>query len=67
MFGTYSPADLGGGPGVDLVDFSVLAAAWGSSAGPPADPSWNPACDLVADGVIDVDDLRAFAEQWLEP
>ena len=66
-FGAYSPADFGGEAGVDLLDFSILAAAWGSSAGPPADPAWNPACDLVPDGVIDMADLIAFSEEWLSP
>ena len=67
VFGEYSAADFGGDPGVDVVDYSIFAAAWGSSAGPPADAEWNPLCDLEADGVIDGADLMLFFEEWLGP
>lgn len=49
---------------IDLGDFAVLAAAWKSR---PADPAWNPYCDIArpADGVVDIADLRVLVDAWL--
>ena len=38
---------------IDWADFMPLMAAYDSQ---PADPNWNPACDLNKDGVIDLFD-----------
>lgn len=46
---------------VDVADFAIFAAAWGST---PQDPTWNRYCDLYLDEVIDGHDLEAFAEAW---
>ncbi len=57
-------ADLTGDWAVDFRDFAVLADAWGST---PADPEWNPDCDISApaDGVIDLKDLLILSDNWL--
>jgi len=47
--------------GVDLADFSLLAAAWLSDLG---QPSWNPACDLAPNDRIDVADLATLLAHW---
>jgi hypothetical protein len=44
------------------MDFAVFAAAWHTT---PADPAWNPRCDLFLDEVIDAHDLEAFTDSWL--
>jgi hypothetical protein len=43
---------------VDLTDFSIFAAAYGSQRG---DPNWNVLCDLDRDGVVDLTDFGLFA------
>ncbi|MBN2210059.1 MAG: right-handed parallel beta-helix repeat-containing protein [Sedimentisphaerales bacterium] len=48
--------------GVDLVDFSFLAAAWLTSSG---DTGWNARCDIYSDGAIDLLDLAELAKYWL--
>ena len=49
---------------VDLVDFAVLALAWGTMEGEPA---YNADCDISepADGIIDLFDLDVYCENWL--
>ena len=49
---------------VDLNDFAVLAAAWGSK---PGDYNWDPNCDISEpqDELIDELDLEVFAKWWL--
>ncbi|MBN2212429.1 MAG: hypothetical protein JW709_13610 [Sedimentisphaerales bacterium] len=49
---------------VDLEDFAILAAAWLSTEG---EPTWNADCDISdpTDGVININDLMAFASNWL--
>ena len=47
---------------VDGLDYAVFAAAWRTT---PADPAWNPRCDLFIDEVIDARDLEAFMDSWL--
>lgn len=48
--------------GVDLLDFSVIATAWLTNSD---SDNWNPLCDLVDDGIIDILDLVTFIQQWL--
>jgi len=49
---------------VNLVDYSMLAAAWMSDDRDGT--TWNPACDLDDSGRIDTGDLKIFMEHWLE-
>lgn len=46
---------------VDVADFLLFVAAFGSSEG---DPAYNEAMDLVLDGIINVADFLAFAENF---
>jgi hypothetical protein len=53
--------DLDGDGDVDLVDFSIFAAAFNSSEpGPPYDPC----CDYDCDGDVDLVDFSIFAQHW---
>lgn len=47
---------------VDGQDFALFAAAWHTT---PADPAWNPMCDLYTDETIDARDLEAFMDAWV--
>ena len=38
-----------------------MLTAWRTT---PADPAWNPRCDLFIDEVIDARDLEAFMDAW---
>lgn len=49
--------DFNGDLEVNLEDLAILAGAW--LAG-PGDAEWNPACDLVADDIINLKDFNAF-------
>jgi len=55
------PGDLNGDNVVDLNDFSLFAAAFGSA---PGASSWNPAADLNCDGVVDMNDFSLFAQDF---
>jgi hypothetical protein len=46
---------------VDINDFDLLAAAFGTT---PADPAWNPHADLNDDGVIDLTDFDLLATNF---
>ncbi len=50
--------------GVNLIDFSVLGAAWYSE---PNDYNWDPNCDISIpnDNIIDERDLVVFTSNWL--
>ncbi len=67
--GTITPltitGDLDHDGKVDLLDFSIFAAAWQTE---PGDPEWNPVCDISdpPDDVIDFKDLRELVKHWLE-
>jgi len=50
--------DADGSGAVDFSDFSILASRWLNS---PADTG----LDSNADGILDILDMRAFAENWL--
>ncbi|MCU0916043.1 MAG: aspartyl protease family protein [Planctomycetes bacterium] len=58
----FAYIDLNRDDVVDLLDYAVFAAAWRTT---PADPAWNPRCDLFMDEVIDTRDLEAFMDSWL--
>ncbi len=58
----YAYIDLNDDGLVDGKDYAVFAAAWRTT---PADPAWNPRCDLFIDEVIDARDLDAFVDSWL--
>ena len=49
---------------VDMRDFAIFGSAWRSTR---SDDNWNPFCDISrpSDGVVDLYDLAAFAEDWL--
>ena len=47
---------------IDMADFAIFSAAWLTS---PDDTNWDPRCDVYIDEFIDIQDLAAFAEQWL--
>ncbi|UCC23062.1 MAG: hypothetical protein JSW23_03085 [Planctomycetota bacterium] len=49
---------------VDLNDFAILAASWGSM---PGDYNWDPNCDISepADEIINELDLEVLAKWWL--
>jgi hypothetical protein len=48
---------------VNVTDFTIFAAAFGSSQG---DPNWNECADLSSppDGIINVTDFTVFAAQF---
>ncbi len=58
----YAYIDLNDDGLVDGKDYAIFAAAWRAT---PADPAWNPRCDLFIDEVIDARDLEAFVDSWL--
>ncbi|MBN1763859.1 MAG: hypothetical protein JW860_01260 [Sedimentisphaerales bacterium] len=58
------PGDVTGKYGVNLLDFAPFSAAWLTT---PADPQWNPTCDLAGDpNSIGLDDIIVFIEHWME-
>lgn len=59
----FAYGDFDGSGGVNLVDFGIFSAAWLTESG---DAQWNPLCDVFIDNVIDIRDLDAFVERWLE-
>jgi hypothetical protein len=59
----FAYGDFDGSGGVNLVDFGIFSAAWLTESG---DAQWNPQCDVFIDNVIDIRDLDAFVERWLE-
>jgi hypothetical protein len=58
------PGDFACPDGVNLIDFSVLGAAWYSD---PNDSNWDPNCDISipSDNIIDERDLMVFTSNWL--
>jgi len=57
------PGDFTGRYGVYMDDFAILSNAWFSNDTPTT--NWNEDCDLDDSGVIDMVDLKIFAEHWL--
>lgn len=58
-------ADLDDNSRVSFTDFAILAAAWLTT---PADPHWDPICDLAVpyDDLIDTRDLHVLLYNWLK-
>ncbi len=58
-------ADLDDNSRVGFTDFALLAAAWLTT---PADPDWDPICDLAVpyDDLIDTRDLDVLLYNWLK-
>ena len=50
---------------VGFLDFAVFAPAWLTE---PANPQWNPECDIAIphDGYVDTLDLSILVQNWLE-
>lgn len=61
----HCAADLNLDGNVDLLDLAILTQSWDSN---DTAARWNPDCDIniPADNIVDLPDLAAFAEQWLE-
>ena len=59
----YGNADFDFDGDVNLVDFSMFASAWASQQ---PESAYLPVCDMYMDGRIDIRDLEAFTEHWLE-
>jgi len=55
-------ADFNGDYKVNFLDYTELAAAWGSSLG---QPNFNNICDLHDNDTIDWADLSLFCDDWL--
>ncbi len=51
-------ADLNGDGVVDISDFIIVGAAFGSK---PGDPHWNTLADSNKDGIVDIDDVMLVA------
>jgi hypothetical protein len=50
---------------VNMVDFAMLSSCWGLPAGTdPNELSYN--CDLSGNGIVDIEDLSFFAEEYLQ-
>jgi len=60
----FAYADFDGSGRVDLPDFATISAAWLAR---PGEPNWDSRCDLFIDEVIDMTDLAAFVDVWLNP
>jgi subtilase family serine protease len=58
---SLSGGDLNGDNVVDLNDFAILAAAFGSS---PSSPNWNSVADINCDGVVDLNDFSILASNF---
>ena len=59
----YNRFDLNHDTYVNLSDFAVMSAAWGTSQG---DANYNSICELSGDTTINVEDLTIFAQHWLQ-
>jgi len=57
-FGTTREGDSNGDDVVVIIDFSILAAAFGST---PAAPNWNPNCDFDRNGAVVILDFSMLA------
>jgi parallel beta-helix repeat protein len=56
--------DINGDHVVDRFDFGLFSEAYGSSAGPPPSPNYNPEADLNDDGAVDRFDFSIFADNY---
>jgi len=60
-FGTTREGDSNGDDAVVILDFSILAAAFGST---PASGSWNPNCDFDRNGAVVILDFSLLASNF---
>jgi alpha-tubulin suppressor-like RCC1 family protein len=58
---TLLPGDINGDNVVNIEDFSLFAAAYGSD---PTSANWNPNADLNCDGVVDINDFELLAQDY---
>jgi hypothetical protein len=77
VVGLVEPADVNSDGTVDILDYAIFAAAYGSGVG---DAGWNEDCDIHRvwrddvvpsyyedpDGAIDLSDFQVFLETWLD-
>jgi uncharacterized repeat protein (TIGR03803 family) len=61
MSATLLPGDINGDNVVDIQDFSLLAAAYGSNS---SSSNWNPNADLNCDGVVNIEDFALLAADY---
>ena len=54
-------ADINGDGSVNISDFGILSAAFGSN---PASPNWNPAADLNTDGAVNISDFGLLSAEF---
>lgn len=52
--GSFTPGDINGDNGVNITDFSLVSAAFGSVEG---DPNYNPLADMNCDGGVNIIEL----------
>ena len=57
------PGDINADGLVNLQDLAALCATWGLTA---QDAEWEPACDLAANGQIDLADIIELTAYWME-
>jgi len=60
----YLAGDANGDGKVDIPDLFQLGKAYGSTAGPPSSPNWNPDCDFNKDNKVDDSDLRDVSKNY---
>jgi hypothetical protein len=58
---TLLPGDINGDNVVDIQDFSLLAAAYGSDS---SSSNWNTNADLNCDGVVNIEDFSLLAADY---
>lgn len=49
---------------IDGADLIIVTRAFGSSAGPPPSPNWNPIADITHDGAVDGSDIIPIARNY---
>jgi len=57
----FLKGDVNGDCKVDIVDLSIVGAAFNST---PSSPNWNPAADLNHDGKVDIVDIVVVASSY---
>ena len=60
---TCDPWDFDCDGKTSMKDAALLAGSWSNVS---EDPDWNPDYDLLADEIIDIEDLSIFVQHWLE-
>ncbi len=54
-------ADINGDGAVNISDFGILSAAFGSSSG---DPNWNSLADVNLDGIVNISDFGIMSSEF---